>query len=389
MLKAAIIGAGAIAPAHVQGFLQFRDSVRIVAVANRSIGRAQDLIQRYQLDARAFSYYRDAIAEADLVVICTPPGSHREVAEVAFAQGAHVLIEKPMAPTLSDCDAILAAATRSGKLLSVVAQIRFVDSINRAVKVMKSGDFGRILFSQINSLWWRGASYYDLAWRGRWDSDGGGCTISHAVHHIDLLLWIKGLPSEVTAIMGNLAHDNSEEEDLSMAMLRFPDGSLGQITSSLMHHGEPQFLNFQLDQLGMSIPFKVSASRQRGNGFPLADEETEKRFLADYEGLPALTHEHHAGHIGDFIHAIETNGKPLVNGESGRAAVELITAIYESASSGNTVRLPLQDDDPFRTKEGLLAQLPRFNEKRRDIAAFDDMEITSFKEKFQVQPGSV
>jgi UDP-N-acetyl-2-amino-2-deoxyglucuronate dehydrogenase len=382
MLNVAIIGAGAIAPAHVEGFLQFRDSARIVAVANRSLVRAQDLIQRYQLEAQAFTDYHDAIALADIVAICTPPGTHRGIAEAAFAQGAHVLVEKPMAPTLADCDAILAAATKSGKLLSVVAQIRFIDSINRTVRTMKSGDFGRILFSQVNSLWWRGASYHDLAWRGRWQSDGGGCTFSHAVHHIDLLLWIKGLPSEVTAIMGNLAHDNSEEEDLSMAMLRFPDGSLGQITSSLMHHGEPQLLNFQLEQLGVSIPFKVSANKQRSNGFPLVDEAMEKRFLAAYEGLPALSHEHHAGHIGDFIHAIETGGSPLVTGESGRAAVELITAIYESASTGTTIQLPLKKDDPFRTKEGMLPRLPRFNGKKRDIAAFDDMEITSFKEKF-------
>jgi len=382
MLKVAIIGAGAIAPAHVEGFLRFKDSVRIISVANRSIGRAQDLIRRYQLDASAFSNYHDAIAQADIVAVCTPPGTHREVAEAAFAHGAHVLIEKPMAPTLADCDAILEAANISGKLLSVVAQIRFIDSINRAVRTMKSGDFGRILFSQVNSLWWRGASYYDLAWRGRWNSDGGGVTFSHAVHHIDLLLWLKGMPAEVTAIMGNLAHDNSEEEDISMAMLRFQDGSLGQITSSLLHYGEPQLLNFQLEQVGVSIPFKVSTYRQRGNGFPLADGETERRFMTAYEGLPALANEHHTGHIGDFIHAIETGGQPLVTGESGRAAMELITAIYASASSGRTVSLPLRKDFPFYTKDGMLAQLPRFHEKSRDIAAFDDIEITSFKEKF-------
>ena len=382
MLNVAIIGAGAIAPAHVEGLLQFRDRVRIVAVANRSIQRAHDLIHRYRLEAQAFADYRDAIALADIVDVCTPPGTHREVAEAAFAHGAHVLIEKPMAPTVADCDAIMDAADRSGKLLSVVAQIRFIDSINRVVRIMKSGDFGRILFSQVNSLWWRGASYYDLAWRGRWESDGGGCTFSHAVHHVDLLLWIKGMPSEVTAIMGNLAHDNSEEEDLSMAMLRFQDGSLGQITSSLLHHGEPQVLNFQLEQVGVSIPFKVYANRQRTNGFPLADEETEKRFLSAYESLPPLSHEHHSGHIGDFIHAVETKGTPLVGGDGGRAAVELITAIYKSASCGKTISLPLRKDDPFCTKEGMLALLPQFNRKRHDIAAFDDMEITSFKDKF-------
>ncbi len=382
MLKAAIIGAGAIAPAHVEGFLQFRDRVRITAVANRSVERARKLIERFGLDARAVIDYRDAIDGADIVAICTPPGTHREIAEAAFSCGAHVLLEKPMAPTLEDCDAILEGAKKSGKVLSVVAQSRFINSINHAITLMKSGAYGRILFAQVNSLWWRGSSYHDLDWRGRWSIEGGGCTLNQAVHHIDLLLWAKGLPSQVTAIMGNLAHDNSEEEDISLALLRYPDGSLGQFNSSLIHHGEPQLLNFQLERIGVSLPFSALASKQRTNGFPLMDEEAEKQFLAVYEALPALAFEHHTGQIADFLQAIEQNALPLVTGESGRAALEFITAVYKSASTGSTVQLPLQKDDPFCTKEGLLRHVPRFNEKTRDVAAFEDTEITSFKGKY-------
>ncbi|MEO7937528.1 MAG: Gfo/Idh/MocA family oxidoreductase, partial [Burkholderiaceae bacterium] len=247
MLTAAIIGAGGIAPAHVEGFLQFADRVRITAIANRSIARAHTLIERFSLDAQAFVDYRDAIIGVDIVVICTPPESHRAVAEAAFAQGAHVLVEKPMALTLADCDAMIEAARNAGKTLSVVAQSRFIPSIHRAITLIQSGRFGKLLFSQVNSFWWRGPNYHDLAWRGRWETEGGGCTMNQAIHHIDLLLWCKGLPSEVTAVMGNFAHDNSEEEDISLALLRYPDGTLGQLNCGLFHHGEPQLLNFQLE----------------------------------------------------------------------------------------------------------------------------------------------
>lgn len=382
VLKVAVLGAGGIAPAHVEGFLQFPDTVRIAAVANRDIGRADQLIAKYGLDAQAFTDYRDAIAGADIVAICTPPATHREMAEAAFAQGAHVLVEKPMAPTLADCDAMLEAARTAGKTLAVVAQSRFIQSIHSALTLIRSGRFGKTLFAQVNSFWWRGANYHDLAWRGRWETEGGGCTMNQAIHHIDLLLWSKGLPVEVTAVMGNFAHDNSEEEDISLALLRYADGSFGQLNCGLFHHGEPQLLNFQLEQVGVSLPLAVAASRQRSNGFPLRDEATEQRFLDEYAALPPLPHEHHTGQIGDFLQAIAQQSPPLVDGVSGRAAIELITAVYKSATTGRTVQLPLRRDDPFYAAEQGVAHFPRFNRKHRQVDAFEDTEITSFKGKF-------
>jgi len=383
MLNVAVIGAGGIAPSHIEGFLQFPDTARITAVANRSNQRAHDLIARYGLDAKAFADYRLALDGADIVVICTPPDSHRVIAEAAFARGAHVLVEKPLAPCLADCDAMIGAAHKSGKLLSVVAQSRFISAIHHAIAMMRSGDYGRILFAQVNSFWWRGQSYHDLAWRGRWETEGGGCTLNQAIHHVDLLLWSKGLPSEVTAIMGNLAHGNSEEEDISLALLRYADGTLGQLNSGLFHHGEPQLLNFQLEQVGVSLPFDVVASKQRSNGFPVDDADTAQRFRAQYQARAPLAHQHHTGQIADFLSAIEHQAVPLVTGESGRAALELVTAVYKSASTGQTVPLPLRPDDPFYRQEGDGTQhYPRFNRKSRDIDAFEDTAITSFQGKF-------
>ena len=295
MFRAMIIGAGGIAPAHIEGFLAFRDKVEIVAVVNRNIARATDMIARYDLRAEALTDYREGLERVDIVAICTPPATHREMAVACLERDIHVLVEKPMALSLSECDAILEAAGKSKAQLSVVAQSRFISSIAKTVKLLHAGRYGRILFGSVNSYWWRGQSYYDLAWRGTWESEGGGCTLNHAIHHIDLLLWVKGMPIEITSYMNNLNHGNSEEEDLSVSILRYRDGSVVQLTCSLLHHGEEQKLNFQLEKVGVSIPYAVTASKPRENGFPLANSGMIAEFNAEYESLEDLEYEHHTG----------------------------------------------------------------------------------------------
>ena len=88
------------------------------------------------------------------------------------------------------------------------------------------------------SLWWRGHCYYDLWWRGSWEKEGGGCTLNHAVHHIDMLGWLMGRPKKVTAVLSNASHDNAEVEDISIAVLQYEKGSLARVTSSVIDHGE-------------------------------------------------------------------------------------------------------------------------------------------------------
>lgn len=382
MIQAALIGAGAIAPAHIEGLLTFPDKVKIQSIVNRRTERAEALIDRYKLNARAISDYRDALFEADLCIICTPPESHREIAIAAFHAGCHVLLEKPMARSVEDCDAIIEAAEKNGRLLSVVAQSRFITSIAKVMGMIHSGAFGALRFAQVNSFWWRGPSYYDLKWRGQWQYEGGGCTLNHAVHHIDLLLWAKGRPLCVTAHMTNLAHDNSEEEDLSMAILEYADGTYSQLSCSLIHHGEEQQLNFQMERLGISLPFKIQASKARPNGFPEQDDAAIEEGMRAYKETPAPEYEHHTGQIADFLDAIEKGRDPLIRGADGRTALELIMAIYKSASSGEKVYLPLGAHDPFYGREGCLSLTPRFHSKKRSVDGFDDTNITSFKGKF-------
>lgn len=380
MLNVAIIGAGAISSSHIEGYLAFGDRCRIVAVADIVREKAERQVARFGLDAAVLPSADEVVRSpgVDLASVCTPPGTHADIAVSLLKAGIHTLGEKPMATSLQECDAILAAARASGALLSIVAQNRFTTPMMRLKRVLDSGLAGRVLHAQADSHWWRGASYYDLWWRGTWESEGGGCTLNHAVHHIDALAWMAGLPVEVQAVFGNLAHSNAEVEDISLAILRFSSGALGQITSSVVHHGQDQQIAFQTEKARIAVPWDVYASTQKANGFPVRDEAAERELTACYEGLPALAHEGHTGQIGDVLSALESpGGQVLIDGHQGRRTLELITAIYKSAITGARVSLPLPTDDPFCTREGLLAAAPHFHEKTASVTGFDDNEITT------------
>jgi len=378
MLKVAIIGAGAISTSHIEGYLQFTDRCKIVAISDLYPDKAQARIDKYGLDAIAVSDYKDLLQEdIDLVSICTPPYVHAEIAVDFLNAGCHVVIEKPMASSLKECDEINEAAQKNGKLVSVIAQNRFRNPLMKLKAVIDSGLAGKIVHSQVDSLWWRGHCYYDLWWRGTWEKEGGGPTLNHAVHHIDALLWMRGRPSGVQAIMSNVAHDNAEIEDLSIAILRYSDGTLGQVTSSVVHHGEEQQLIFQGLNARISAPWKVVASTSQPNGFPEKDTELEQKIQQYYEELSDIPYEGHTGQIDNILTALETNTSPLISGISGRDTLELIMGIYKSASTGQYVELPLQPDDPFYTREGVLEHAIHFFEKKGHIENFVDLEITT------------
>lgn len=382
VVKVMIVGAGAIAPAHIESYLQFPERATITVIANPSVARARQLADRYQLKPVVTDVYEKELSSVDLVSVCTPPSTHRDIAVKALEAGKHVLLEKPMAMSIKECDAILGAAQNSGSKLSVVAQSRFITSIRKVIGLARSGRYGKILFAQVNSWWWRGQNYYDLYWRGLWEKEGGGCTLNHAVHHIDLLLWAKGLPAAVSTCMGNLQHHNSEEEDISISSLLYPDGTMAQVNTSLIHHGEKQHLDFQMENASLSLPFAAQATRARPNGFPLEDEEMVRHLNDEYAKIEALEFEHHTGQVDDFLSSIENNESPEIDGKDGRNTVELITAIYKSAITKQHVPLPILKDDPHYTFAGRIAEAVRYNEKKRSVDSFGDAEITSFKGKF-------
>ena len=377
MLRIAIVGTGNISNSHIQGYLEFPGRCKIVALVDIYPEKAEEKKIRYNLSgAEVYDDHKKILGrgDIDLVDICTPPYVHAEIAINSLKSGKNALVEKPMAASLEECDAMIAARDGSGKLLTVVAQNRFMTGFMKLKKTLDSGLAGEIVHAQADSFWWRGRCYYDLWWRGTWEKEGGGCTLNHAVHHVDMMLWMMGMPEEVQAIMANTSHDNAEVEDLSIAALRYKNGALGQITSSVVHHGEEQQVVFQGKKARISAPWKVYASVSKNNGFPEEDTELEKKIEEFYAALPEQRYAGHTPLLDDVTAALETGRAPLISAEDGRATVELITAIYESAAKRCPIALPLKKDDPFYTVSGIQANAPHFFEKSAAVENFAEAE---------------
>lgn len=385
MIKVAIVGTGNISPQHIKGYLEFPDRCQIVALVDIYPEKAVEKKEKFNLtNARVYDDHRKMLEmeDVDLVDVCTPPFTHAEITINSLNAGKHVLVEKPMAASLEECDLMIEAARKANRCLSVIAQNRFTNGFMKLKKAVDSGLAGKIAHAQVNSFWWRGHSYYDLWWRGTWEKEGGGCTLNHAIHHIDLLLWLMGMPTELVALMSNAVHDNAEVEDISAAVLKYDSGAIGQITSSVVHHGEEQEIILQGEKARISAPWKVYASVSAPNGFPSGrDEKLETALNELYNGIPDLKYTGHTGQINDVLNAIENKGDLLITAKDGRNALELITAIYKAASLKQLVKLPLSKDDPFYTVEGIRANAPRFFEKKVSIENFKEDHITFGKVK--------
>lgn len=378
MLKIALLGTGAISDSHLQAYRKFNDQARVVALVDLFPEKAAEKAKQHGLEAKVFRTHDELLqgCDFDAASICLPPFEHAPAAVALLGAGKHVLVEKPMAPSLEECDQMLAAARTSGRLLSIVAQNRFKTPMMKLKRVLEAGLAGRVLHAQVDSFWWRGGSYYDLWWRGTWAREGGGCTMNHAVHQIDLFLWTMGTPESVRSISLNLAHENSEVEDFSTSVLTYPDGRVGQITASLVHHGEEQQLVFQGERAKIALPWQVKASVQKENGFPADNPQLVAEIQAAYDQAPAVVHEGHDGQIANFLAAIAGREPLLVDGNQGRRTLELITAIYQSGHLGECVTLPLSPDAPFYSRDGILKHARHFHEKTRSVENFAKNEIT-------------
>ncbi len=369
MKNIAIIGTGGIASQHIESYLHFADRCRIVAICDIDPAKTASRAAEYGLgDAKRYTDYHAMLADPtlsiDIVSVTTPPFTHRDIAVAVLDSGRHVLVEKPMAPSVAECDDMLEAARRSGCVCVSVAQNRFAEPMARQQAVIASGLAGRPLYIHAESVWWRGSEYYDMWWRGTWEKEVGGCTLNVGVHQIDQLLWIMGMPSEVVSIASNLGHDNSEVEDISLSLLRFPSGAVGEFNCSNIHHGEERSILVQCEKAGVWSPWHIRASLPGPGGYPVRDTDTEAALQAYRDSLPGQKYPNlFCCQIENFLNHLDGTEALRSDGTDGRRAVELVSAIYKSAFTGGPVRLPLAKDDPFYTRQGVTEHAVRYHRK--------------------------
>jgi len=303
-----------------------------------------------------------AEAAVEALLVCTPHPLHAEAAVRAAEAGAHVLVEKPMAASLADCDRMIAASNTAGTLLSVVSQRRFVEPVARMKAAIDADKIGIPLLGAVVMLSWRDQAYYESdPWRGRWQTEGGGVLVNQAPHHLDLLQWMMGAIDEISGYWANLTHPYIEVEDTALAMIRFRNGGLGSILVSLcqqpgvytkihVHGSNGASVGVQTDS-GATFVAGVSEVAEP----PINDLWTipgEEHLLAEFEATDRarareinLTTHYHALQIEDFLQALLDNRPPAVTAEDGRRVVEMFTAIYRSNRERRPITFPVPAEE--------------------------------------------
>jgi predicted dehydrogenase len=335
-----IVGTGVIAAMHAQAIATL-PGARLVAVTDVAAGAAAAFAAARGCAAEPSLDALLARADVDVVCVCVPSGLHAEVGTRAARAGKHLVVEKPIDLTLPAADRLIEAARAAGVALTVISQHRFDPGLIELKGLLRDGTLGRLVLGEARTKWYRTQAYYDSAgWRGTWAMDGGSL-MNQGVHYVDLLRWCMGPVTEVTAVCATQAHQ-IEVEDTALAIVRFSSGAVGTILSSTAAlPGFPQRLEItgtegtvivedgRIVRRAFGAGVRADGGPDGGAG-PVADVGSDPAAV-DVAG--------HAAQIADLLAAIDEGREPAVGGEAGREALEVVCAVYESARTGQTVRL--------------------------------------------------
>ncbi len=350
-IKYALIGCGRIAPNHIAAAHANSDQLEICAVCDIVPENCERVLSPLTDEEKApilrYEDYGAMLREVkpQLVAIATESGKHAAIALDCIRAGANVIIEKPIALSLSDADEIIREAEKMGVKVCACHQNRFNKSVKKIRSAVEEGRFGRMLHACAHIRWNRGKAYYDQApWRGTWAQDGG-CLMNQCIHNIDLLRWMMGDDvTEVVAYTDQLNHDYLEAEDLGMALVKFANGSYGIIEGTTNVY--PQNLEETLYLFGQNGTVKAG-----GKSVNIIEEWSFADGLDDAEEVKAKYHENppnvygfgHTPLYADVIDALNNDRAPTVDGYAGRRALEMVLAVYKSAAEGRAVKLPLAE----------------------------------------------
>jgi predicted dehydrogenase len=347
-VRAAIIGTGGIAQAHVVALQAAAERVELVAAMDVDRSRVEDFCAAHRIP-RADTDLERLLTEArpDLVHICTPPALHAELAVRCLEGGSWVLCEKPLCASLAELDRIAAAERATGRYCAAVFQWRFGSGARHLRRLIASGALGRPLVGLCQTTWYRDPAYYGAPWRGTWTSELGGATTTQGIHALDLFLWLLGDWREVRASMATLDRE-IEVEDVSMAMVRFENGAMGSIVNSVLSPRQETALRWDFQRATVELT-GLYGYANRDWRYSMPDGATHRDELARWRALPPEdVPSSHAAQVAALLDDLERGERPLTSGAEARRTVEFVASLYKSAITDRPVgRGSIGRGDPF------------------------------------------
>jgi UDP-N-acetyl-2-amino-2-deoxyglucuronate dehydrogenase len=338
--RIALVGCGRISKNHFEAIDQI-DGLELVAVSDTDPERAKRAGTEWKVPH--FTSYEQMLAEskADVVTIATPSGLHPEQGVAAAKAGKHVVMEKPMAISLTGADALVQACDKAGVQLFVVKQNRLNPPVQLLKRAVDRNRFGRIYMASCTVHWARPQEYYEQApWRGTWEFDGGAF-MNQASHYVDLIQWLMGPVESVVAKTATLAR-RIETEDTGIAILKFRSGALGSIQVTMLAY--PRNLEGSITILGEKGSAKIGGTAvNKIEHWEFAEHDDDDKLIeAANTSPPNVYGLGHQGYYRNVLSVLRGEAKPDTDGRAGRKSLELILGIYESAKTGREVPLPLR-----------------------------------------------
>lgn len=351
-LNVAILGAG-IGRAHLAAYLALPERFRVRYLCDRDIPRATGALLETGADpaltglsANANEVFADPAV--DIIDICLPPHLHVPMTSAALKAGKHVICEKPLASALSDVDRLAALSQETGRTVFPVFQYRYGPGLARLQALIAAGLAGKPLIASLRTHWNRDAAYYDNPWRGTWAGEQGGAILGHAIHNHDILTTIFGPVRQLHAFAATRVNP-IETEDCATLSLVMQSGALATSSVTLGHHDDSTDFTFCFEFLTAQSGLNPYAPADGAWTFSARGAAVNQAAIdACISALPPCP----SGFAGFFTAVADhlqslPGGAPAVTLADGRRSIELVTAIYASARSGQPVSLPLDTDHPL------------------------------------------
>jgi len=319
-IRYGVVGTGGFGRNHADCVEQVDDAV-LVAGAAKSDSSAASFAEDYDAAGYTDSVEMIEAEDLDAVSVCTPSGTHAEVATDAIEHGVDVLVEKPLDVYVDRIDDLIETADEHDAILAGVFQRRFGPDRWTARQWVEEGRFGDVVLADAAVKYHRPQSYYDDEWHGQRDLDGG-VLLQQACHFVDLLDWIAGGVESVDATTDTVAHD-MECEDVAVVTVSLENGGYGSIRATTAVRGADR----------EQVEINGTEGSYTSGRFAVGDETVDPD-LAEPPCGTGLE-----GQVRDFVEAVREGRDPIVDGPEARRAVEVVLAAYASASLDREVRV--------------------------------------------------
>lgn len=344
-LRFGVIGAGAVASTHLMAMRSVPEA-EVVAVADVSVERARALAERYCVP-KAYESAEELLqgCDVDALDVLTPHHLHTAIVRVAAKAGKHVLVEKAIADSVGAAKEMIQICRAHGVTLGGILQNRFTDAARTVKQMVQDKALGRVFLACASVLVQRSREYYNTApWRG--ERPGGGVLMINAIHVLDLLQWLIGVPTRVVAQTASAIH-GVEAEDVAAGMFEWENGTLAlfRVTTAATAEIPPELeicgdrgMAAIFESLGDAALWCSTCARVRS----LAERWSE--YISHYhEQQPIVPAQPlpqaHAANIADFVAAVRDKRSPLVDGVEACKSLLLIDAIRRSAAAGGWVEV--------------------------------------------------